>query len=92
FYQIPTLWGTKRSHLKKHQCAGAHWNNSSSFFRNRNGTPNQDGVIDIVVILNMKIGNHKERTIFMVTNIGPEDVIIGIIWLWYHNPIINWYE
>ena len=40
----------------------------------------------------MKIGDHEEKTVFTVTDIGPEDVIIGIDWLRHHNPSIDWYE
>ena len=59
---------------------------------NIDGTLNRSGSIEEVAILNMKIGDHEERTIFTVTDIGPEDVIIGIDWLRYHNPTIDWYE
>ena len=48
---------------------------------NIDGTLNRSGSIEEVAILNMKIGDHEERTIFTVTDIGPEDVIIGIDWL-----------
>lgn len=59
---------------------------------NIDGTLNKSGAIEEVAILNMKLGDHEERTIFTVTDIGPEDVIIGIDWLRYHNPTIDWYE
>ena len=59
---------------------------------NIDGTLNRSGSIEEVAVLNMKLGDHEERTIFTVTDIGPEDVIIGIDWLRYHNPTINWYE
>lgn len=45
---------------------------------NIDGTPNVAGAIDTVTILNMKIGNHNEKTVFTVINIGPKDVIIRI--------------
>ena len=59
---------------------------------NIDGTLNRLGAIEEVAFLNMKLGSHEERTIFTVTDIGPEDVIIGIDWLRYHNPSIDWYE
>lgn len=40
----------------------------------------------------MEVGEHKEKAVFTVTDIGPEDVIIGIDWLRNHNPSIDWYE
>ena len=56
---------------------------------NIDGTPNRNGSINEVAVLNMKIGEHVERTVFTVTDIGPENVIIGIDWLRYHNPSID---
>lgn len=59
---------------------------------NIDGTPNQAGVITDMAVLTMKLGDHEERAVFTVTDIGPENVIIGIDWLRYHNPSIDWYE
>ncbi|KAF9797367.1 hypothetical protein IEO21_10882 [Rhodonia placenta] len=38
----------------------------------------------------MHIGEHVEKTVFTVTDIGPEDVIVGLDWLREHNPEIDW--
>lgn len=59
---------------------------------NIDGTPNQAGHITHVAVLGMRIGEHNEQAVFTVTDIGPEDVIIGIDWLRKHNPSIDWYE
>jgi len=34
--------------------------------------------------------DHEEKAAFMVTDIGTDDVVIGIDWLRYHNPEIDW--
>ena len=59
---------------------------------NIDGTLNKAGSITEMAVLTMKIGDHEEKTVFTVTDIGPEDVIIGIDWLRHHNPSIDWYE
>ena len=60
---------------------------------NIDGTENKAGAITEVAVLNMQLGEgHVSREVFTVTDIGPEDVMIGIDWLRYHNPEINWYE
>ena len=59
---------------------------------NIDGTENKAGAITEVAVLNMELGNeHITREVFTVTDIGPEDVMIGIDWLRYHNPEIDWY-
>lgn len=57
---------------------------------NIDGTENRDGSITELALLQMKIGDHMEKVAFSVTDIGPEDLIIGLDWLWKHNPDINW--
>lgn len=59
---------------------------------NIDGTENRDGRIEEVAILEMIIGTHREKVVFMVTDVGPESVIIGLDWLREHNPDINWVE
>lgn len=59
---------------------------------NIDGTPNKAGMITEVAVLNLEVGEHKEKAVFTVTDIGPEDVIIGINWLRKYNPSIDWYE
>ncbi|KAF9801706.1 hypothetical protein IEO21_10049 [Rhodonia placenta] len=57
---------------------------------NIDGTLNKDGSILEVAILQMQVGDHVEKMVFMVTDIGPEDVIVGLDWLREHNPEIDW--
>lgn len=59
---------------------------------NIDGTPNRAGFITEMAVLTTAVGEHKEKSVFTVTDIGPEDVIIGIDWLRYHNPNIDWFE
>ena len=57
---------------------------------NIDGTENRDGTISEVAVLDMAIGDHREKVVFVVTDIGEEDVIIGLDWLREHNPEIDW--
>ncbi|KAF9796682.1 hypothetical protein IEO21_10968 [Rhodonia placenta] len=57
---------------------------------NIDGTLNKDRSISEVAVLQMQIGDHVKKTVFMVTDIGPEDVIVGLDWLREHNPEIDW--
>lgn len=57
---------------------------------NIDGTENKDGSITELALLQMKIRDHMEKVAFSVTDIGPEDLIIGLDWLRKHNPDINW--
>ena len=57
---------------------------------NIDGTENRDGTISEVAVLDMAIGDHREKVVFVVTDIGEEDVIIGLDWLREHNPKIDW--
>ncbi|PIL25062.1 hypothetical protein GSI_12951 [Ganoderma sinense ZZ0214-1] len=38
----------------------------------------------------MAIGDHREKVVFVVMDIGDEDVIIGLDWLCEHNPEVDW--
>ena len=53
---------------------------------NIDGTENCDGTITEVAVLDMAVGDHREKVVFMVMDIGEEDVIIGLDWLCKHNP------
>jgi len=62
---------------------------------NIDGTTNTAGRITHYVHLELylpTIGGHKSRTMFAVTEIDDQDLIIGIDWLIQHNPHINWKE
>jgi len=60
---------------------------------NIDGTPNTAGKISHYTYLDLYIpyaGGHKSRSIFAVTDIDDQDVILGIDWLQKHNPTIDW--
>ena len=57
---------------------------------NIDGTENCNGTISEVAVLDMAIGDHREKVVFVVTDIGEEDVIIGLDWLREHNPEVDW--
>ena len=42
---------------------------------NIDGTENCDGMLTEVAVLDMAVGDHREKVVFMVTDIGEEDVI-----------------
>jgi hypothetical protein len=55
-------------------------------------TPNDVGsimeVVDLRLILRYR--NHSENTLFSVTGIGKQHLILGHSRLWKHNPEIDW--
>lgn len=58
--------------------------------RNIDGSNNKAGSITHFVRLQLTLGDHTENVEFLVTDIGPEDMILGLPWLTRINPIINW--
>jgi len=59
--------------------------------RNVGGTPNKNGAICHTAILQMEMGNnHRERIMFLVTDTGNHNILLGMDWLKAHNPNINW--
>ena len=42
------------------------------------------------VRLKLSVGPHSEETEFLVTNLGPENVILGLPWLKRFNPAVDW--
>ncbi|KAF8825753.1 hypothetical protein HHX47_DHR6000143 [Lentinula edodes] len=59
---------------------------------NTNGTLNKNGSIEGYVQVRMVIGDHAEQVDMAVTNLGKTDIFLGIDWLCYHNPSIDWKE
>src|SRR5277367_1422953 len=57
---------------------------------NVDGTPNEAGFITEVVDLILRYKNHSERTLFAVSSLGKQKLILGHSWLRKHNPEINW--
>ena len=58
--------------------------------RNIDGSPNTAGSLTHFVRLKLSVGPHSEETEFLVTNLGPEDVILGLPWLKRFNPAVDW--
>jgi hypothetical protein len=56
---------------------------------NIDGSKNKAGGITHYARLNMKIGDTTKKTNFFITDIGPEDIILGLSWLKEANPIID---
>jgi predicted aspartyl protease len=59
---------------------------------NIDGSKNKAVGITHYARLNMKIGDTAKKTNFFITDIGPEDIILGLPWLKEANPIIDWDE
>ena len=62
---------------------------------NIDGTTNTSGKISHYAYLDTAIpqaGGHQSKTVFAITDIDDQDVILGIDWLQKHNPEINWKE
>jgi len=58
---------------------------------NVDGTPNKNGAICHAAILQMEMGNnYREQIIFLVTDTGNHNILLGTDWLRVHNPNINW--
>ena len=57
---------------------------------NIDGTKNKAGHITHYVRLKLKVGQLEEITEFLVTDLGPEKVILGLPWLKRVNPQIDW--
>ena len=41
-------------------------------------------------MLDMAVRDHREKVVFVMMDIGKEDVIIGLDWLREHNPEVDW--
>ncbi|EEB90203.1 hypothetical protein MPER_11620 [Moniliophthora perniciosa FA553] len=57
---------------------------------NVDGTPNHLGTITEMADVVLKYKDHTERTMFAVTSLGKQTVLLGYSWLEKHNPEINW--
>ena len=51
---------------------------------------NEAGSIHSVVDLVLCYHTHAEHTIFAVTSLGKQDMILRFTWLHEHNPKIDW--
>lgn len=57
---------------------------------NANGTLNEGGAIESYVEVRLVIGDHAEKIKMAVVNLGKTDFFLGLDWLRYHNPNIDW--
>src|SRR5271155_3986804 len=57
---------------------------------NIDGTPNEARSVTEVVDLILRYKNHSEQTIFAVSSLWKQKLILGHSWLHKHNPEINW--
>jgi hypothetical protein len=48
------------------------------------------GAITHVVDASLFLRNHSECTLFAVTNLGDQQMLLGHDWLVNHNPEIDW--
>lgn len=66
--------------------------NSCLPLHNINGSDNKAGVITHFTQLRLQVRDHNKKWDFLVTNLGPKSVILGLPWLHKVNPQINWKE
>ena len=59
---------------------------------NIDGSDNTNGAVTHFARLNLKAGDYSEELDFLVTDIGPEEVILGLPWLKRVNPKIDFKE
>ena len=57
---------------------------------NADGTPNKSGRITHYVRAYLGIGDHRTKNMFLVTDLGDKDAMIGHTYLHRHNPEIDW--
>jgi hypothetical protein len=57
---------------------------------NIDGSQNKAETIKDKVSLYLKIGDQERKWDFLVTNLGPKDVILRLPWLRHVNPAIDW--
>jgi hypothetical protein len=54
------------------------------------GMLNKAGSITEVVKMMLQYRDHSEKTLFTVTCLGKQDIILGLTWLRKHNPEVDW--
>ena len=57
---------------------------------NADASPNKRGVITHYVRMQIMVGSHLSWESFLVTDIGRQNLILGLSYLHKHNPEINW--
>ncbi|KAI0058281.1 hypothetical protein BV25DRAFT_1790333, partial [Artomyces pyxidatus] len=57
---------------------------------NVDGTRNALGTLKDYVTISINTNGHTSNVRFYVTDIGREEMILGLPWLKEHNPNIDW--
>jgi hypothetical protein len=57
---------------------------------NIDGTHNKSGTIKHFVDLQVRVGPRTKEMRFLVTNLGPDEIVLGYPWLAAFQPKINW--
>ena len=57
---------------------------------NIDGSENQAGSVSQYARLRLRVGGRRDWENFLVTDLGPEDVVLGLPWLRRINPEIDW--
>ena len=78
-----------REYVRTHRLTTQKLSKPISVF-NVDGTLNDSGSITEVADLILRYQNYSERTLFAVTSIGKQHLILGHSWLRKHNPEIDW--
>jgi Retroviral aspartyl protease len=78
------------SDFMKHNCIATRLLSRPIPIYNMDGTLNEAGSITEVVEMMLQYCDHSEKTIFAVTGLGKQDVILGLTWLCQHNPEVDW--
>jgi len=59
---------------------------------NADGTPNKVEYITKYVQAYVEIGSHRTTQHLFITNLGNKEMIIGYLYLYKHNPNIDWWK
>ena len=78
-----------RSFVAKHQIL-THRLVKPIPIRNVDGTGNKAGNITDWCQLRLRAGTYDKNTDFLITDLGSEDMILGLPWLREVNPVIDW--
>ena len=54
------------------------------------GSPNKAGSIAEIIKVMLQYCDHSEHTVFAVTSLGKQDIILGLTWLHEHNSKVDW--
>jgi hypothetical protein len=60
--------------------------------QNVDGTKNKQETIHYYTDLDLYINGKTDMERFLITGLGNQKVILGLPWLWKHNPEIYWKE